>query len=131
MAGAQQDRAARDLMNWDEIRQMAAGGLIRFGSHTRTHMRLGTRIPDDVLRDEICASRRMIEDALGTAVSSFCYPNGDFCPAALELVRSAYTTGVTTNHGWNGAQLDPHLIRRVGVHEDIACRPESFLTRLL
>ena len=70
----------RDLMNWDEIRQMAAGGLIRFGSHTRTHMRLGTRIPDEVLRDEICTSRRMIEDALGTAVSSFCYPQRRLLP---------------------------------------------------
>jgi peptidoglycan/xylan/chitin deacetylase (PgdA/CDA1 family) len=130
-AGARQDTALRDLMNWDEIRQMAASGLIRFGSHTRTHMRLGTRVSRDTLRDEICESRSIIEHALGADVSSFCYPNGEFCSEAVDIVRNAYTTAVTTNHGWNGTQLDPHMIRRVGVHEDIGCRPESFLTRLI
>jgi peptidoglycan/xylan/chitin deacetylase (PgdA/CDA1 family) len=130
-AGARQDATVRDLMNWDEIRRMAASGLIRFGSHTRTHMRLEARISSDTLRDEICESRSIIQQALGTDVSAFCYPNGEFCSEALGLVRSAYTTAVTTKHGWNGAQLDPHTIRRVGVHEDISCRPESLLTRLM
>jgi peptidoglycan/xylan/chitin deacetylase (PgdA/CDA1 family) len=122
--------ASRDLMNWEEIRQMAASGLVRFGSHTRTHLRLEARIEPETLRKEICESRAIIERALGTEVSAFCYPNGELCPEALGLVRDTYATAVTTEHGWNGVRLDPHLIRRVGVHEDISSRPAAFLARL-
>jgi peptidoglycan/xylan/chitin deacetylase (PgdA/CDA1 family) len=120
----------RDLMNWDEIRQMAAGGKIRFGSHTRRHTRLDARAPAEVLEDEIGVSRRLIEQQLQTPVNSFCYPNGDHCPAAVDLVRGAYTTAVTTRRGWNSASSDAHLLSRVGVHEDVSSTPAAFLSRL-
>jgi peptidoglycan/xylan/chitin deacetylase (PgdA/CDA1 family) len=120
----------RDLMNWDEIRQMAGGGKIRFGSHTRRHTRLDARAPAEVLQDEIGASRRLIEQQLQTSVSSFCYPNGDHCPAAVDLVRGSYATAVTTRRGWNSVSSDAHLLNRVGVHEDVSSTAAAFLSRL-
>ncbi|HEY0340555.1 MAG TPA: polysaccharide deacetylase family protein, partial [Steroidobacteraceae bacterium] len=124
------DGGDRDLMNWDEIRQMAAGGQVRFGSHTRRHTRLDARAPVEVLRDEIEASRGLIEQQLRTSISSFCYPNGDHCPAALDLVRRSYATAVTTRRGWNSVSSDTHLLNRVGVHEDVASTAAAFVTRL-
>jgi peptidoglycan/xylan/chitin deacetylase (PgdA/CDA1 family) len=122
--------AGRDLMSWDEIRQMAASGKIRFGSHTRRHTRLDTRAPAELLEDEIRGSRGLIEQQLQATVSSFCYPNGDHCPAALELVRSVYATAVTTRRGWNSVSSDAHLLSRVGMHEDVSSTGPAFLARL-
>jgi peptidoglycan/xylan/chitin deacetylase (PgdA/CDA1 family) len=121
----------RDLMNWDEIRRMAEGGKIRFGSHTRRHTRLEARVPLSALQDEICVSRTLIEQQLQVSVTSFCYPNGDHCPAAVDLVRTAYATAVTTQRGWNRAGTDTYLLKRVGVHEDVSSSPSAFLSRLL
>lgn len=126
-AAAHQDR---DLMNWDEVRQMAASGLVRFGSHTRRHIRLDARATADVLQDEIRESRVRIERELRTPVTAFCYPNGDHCPAAVELVRGAYATAVTTRRGWNSTTSDRYLLNRVGVHEDISNTAAAFLSRL-
>ena len=120
----------RDLMNWDEVRQMAASGWVRFGSHTRRHTRLDVRAASEVLRDEICQSQVSLERELHTPISSFCYPNGDHCPAAVELVRSAYATAVTTRRGWNSPSSDRWLLNRVGVHEDISSTAPAFLARL-
>ncbi len=122
--------AERDLLSWEEAREMAASGLIRFGSHTRRHIRLDARTAADVLQDEIRQSRPAIEERLGTPVSSFCYPNGDHCPAAVELVRASYLTAVTTRRGWNSASTDPHLLNRVGVHEDVSASAAAFVARL-
>jgi hypothetical protein len=122
--------AGRDLMSWDEIRQMAAGGNIRFGSHTRRHTRLDARTAMGVLEDEIRASRRLIERQLQHTVSSFCYPNGDHCPAAVDLVRQTYATAVTTRRGWNSTSSDAHLLSRIGMHEAVSSTAPAFLARL-
>jgi peptidoglycan/xylan/chitin deacetylase (PgdA/CDA1 family) len=120
----------RDLLDWEEAREMAASGLIRFGSHTRHHIRLDERASQDVLESEIRDSRTGIEQHLGTSVSSFCYPNGDHCPAAVELVRASYRSAVTTRKGWNSPSSDPHLLNRVGVHDDVSSTASAFLARL-
>ena len=120
----------RDLMNWDEVRQMAASGWVRFGSHTRRHTRLDVRAAAEVLRDEICQSQVSLERELHRPISSFCYPNGDHCPAAVDLVRASYATAVTTHRGWNSVSSDRWLLNRVGVHEDISSTAPAFLARL-
>lgn len=120
----------RDLMSWEEIRAMQAGGLVRFGSHTRRHTRLLASIDADTLADEVQGSRAEIARSLGNEPQTFCYPNGDLSPAALERVRATYRGAVTTRHGWNDRESDHCLLRRVGVHEDVSCTRASFLSRL-
>lgn len=122
--------AERDLMSWDEIREAHRSGLVRFGSHTRRHQRL-TKVRDaEQLRDEIVASREVIAEQLGTPPRTFCYPNGDVSPEALELVRRHYSGAVTTARSWNTAASDKHLLNRVGVHDDVSSTPASFIARL-
>lgn len=122
--------ADRDLMSWDEIREAHSTGLVRFGSHTRRHQRL-TKIQDkEQLRDEIVASREIIAERLGTRPRTFCYPNGDVSPEALELVRRYYLGAVTTARSWNTAACDKHLLNRVGVHDDVSSTSTSFIARL-
>jgi hypothetical protein len=121
--------AARDLMNWEEVRKIAAGGLVGFGSHTRRHIRLDSRASTEVMRNEIFNSRRDLERQLDRPVTSFCYPSGALCPDAVDLVRQAYASAVTTARGRNLRDTDRHLLRRVGMHEDVSGTESAFAAR--
>lgn len=121
---------ARDLLDWAEIQQMADSGLVRFGSHSRRHTRLLASLDPAVIRDEVTGSRAVLEARLRRPVSLFCYPNGDVSGPAESEVRREYLGAVLTIPGWNEGSIDPHRLRRVGVHEGIARRPEGFVTRL-
>ena len=120
----------RDLLDWDEIREMSAGGLFRFGSHTRRHTRLLENLGDETLADEIEGSADAIARHLGVKPALFCYPNGDFGAAALDLVSRSYLAAVTTQHGWNTPTTPRDRLRRVGVHEDTTATKHGFLRRL-
>lgn len=121
---------ARDLMDWEEIREMAGSGLIRFGSHTRRHTRLRTDVPMDGLHDEIAGSQQLLAESLGAAPRTFCYPNGDHSPQAVAMVRERYLGAVTTQRGWNSPTSDRCLLQRVGVHEDVSSSATQFVSRL-
>lgn len=120
----------RDLMSWDEIEQMRAADLVRFGSHTRRHTRLSRVTDPAVLEDEVLVSRRQLRERLGAFSDTFCFPNGDTSPQAIRCVRSAYLGAVTTETGWNRRASDPYLLRRMGVHEDVSASRTQLLARL-
>jgi peptidoglycan/xylan/chitin deacetylase (PgdA/CDA1 family) len=120
----------RDILNRDEIAQMAASGLVRFGSHTKTHFRLGGRISSEELGREIVDSRKHLQELSGQPIDLFCYPNGETSSAAIDLVRRHYLGAVTTRSGWHSAGADSYLVRRIGVHEDVSSAREPFLQRL-
>lgn len=128
-AGRETDPAP-DLLDWEQVREMAATGLVRFGSHSRRHTRLLPGLEPAVLEDEIGGSRRLLERRLGRPVGLFCYPNGDYTAAALDLVRAGYDGAVTTDTGWARPGTDPHLVPRLGVHDDVSRSREAFLARL-
>jgi len=122
--------AAAEILNGEEVAKMSATGMIRFGSHTATHFRLGGRMSSQQLEREIVGSRKVLQALSGQAIDLFCYPNGDTSPAAVDLVRRHYLGAVTTRKGWHSADGDPHLIQRVGVHEDVSSTRAPFLERL-
>jgi len=128
VAGASTPR--RSVLNRQEIRSMSDSGLVRFGSHTRTHQRFRDDLTPEMLRSEIFESAKEIQVDVGRPSTLFCYPNGDTTPAAVELVRTKYSAAVTTRKGWHTPDRDAHLIRRIGVHEDISSRRSAFLARI-
>jgi len=119
-----------EILDHAQIVKMSASGLIRFGSHTATHFRLGGRIPPQELEREIVGSRKVLQELSGQAINLFCYPNGETSVEAVDLVRRNYLGAVTTRKGWNDASGDPHLMRRIGVHEDVSSARAAFLERL-
>lgn len=121
---------AAEILSRSDVVQMAASGLVRFGSHTMTHLRLGGPIPSQELEREIAGSRSRLLDMLGQEIDLFCYPNGETSPEALDCVRRHYVGAVTTRRGWHAAGRDPHLIRRIGVHEDVSDTREALLARV-
>ncbi|MGH8201353.1 MAG: polysaccharide deacetylase family protein [Steroidobacteraceae bacterium] len=123
-------RDEREILDREQVSRMGATGLVRFGSHTATHLRLGGRIPSQELEREIVGSQTALRDLCGQTVNLFCYPNGETSAAAIDLVRRHYLGAVTTRRGWHSASGDPYLIRRIGVHEDVSSAREAFLERL-
>lgn len=135
LIGAAEESAApeadkRELMNVDEVRRVAASGLVRFGSHTATHFRLGGQVAAEDLEREVVLSRSELQEICGQPIDVFCYPNGETSPAAIELTRRNYLGAVTTRQGWHAARQDPCLISRIALHEDVSDTSQAFLARV-
>ncbi len=120
----------RDMLNIQEIGAMAASGLIRFGSHSRTHFRLDASATEAVLHEEIVESRAQLQRICGQPIDLFCYPNGISSASSTDLVKRHYIGAVITATGWHAAKLDPLLIPRIRLHDDITRDRDTFLARL-
>lgn len=118
------------LLNWQQISTMIDSNLIEIGSHTCHHVRLNNNASDQKLNDEIVSSKATIEQNIGKNIKTFCFPNGDFCPQALELVEKNYLAAVSTQSGWHNTSGSNHLIKRIGIHQDITNDRTSFLARI-
>lgn len=90
------------MMNWDEIRRLAADPLVTFGAHTRRHFALAKLTLADA-RAEIAESTRRLEREIGKECRHFSYPYGDEAsagPREFALVKElGLKTGVTTRKG--------------------------------
>lgn len=99
------------LMDKAQVREWLAAGH-RIGSHTVNHPWL-TRLDPARAREEIAASKKMLEDTFGLAIEHFCYPYGDWNARVRDLVAEAgYLTACTTEPGINLPDTDRFALRR-------------------
>ncbi len=119
------------LMDWDQLQEMAASGLVEVGSHTCSHKRLTNALTLAELQYEIAESKNILEKKLQRTVDLFCFPNGDYNEAALSLVKKHYQASVTTQRGINnGEPLNLHELKRIGIHDEVTCSRVAFRARL-
>ncbi|WP_072397237.1 polysaccharide deacetylase family protein [Hyphomicrobium sp. CS1GBMeth3] len=95
-AGYDSSTLCRDLiMDWDEIRALAADPLVTIGAHTRRHFAVA-RLPEDEARAEIAESASRIERELGRPCRHFSFPYGDATSAGPRDFAIARTLGLET-----------------------------------
>lgn len=82
----------------DQIKEMAASGLVRFGSHTSSHFDL-RNLGESELRDELGGSKSIISSLTGQDINCICYPAGGYNSTTLALAKEYYSYGFTTNSG--------------------------------
>jgi peptidoglycan/xylan/chitin deacetylase (PgdA/CDA1 family) len=107
-------------LDWEEVQEMARGGLVTFGSHTHTHPIL-SRCSPETQREELRVSRDILRERLGGA-DLFAYPNGsraDFTADTKRLLAElGYRCALATVPGLNRPGADLYELRRVGVGAD-------------
>lgn len=116
----EQGHADRVVLDWDTIREMEAGGLVEFHSHTVSHRKCNA-LERDVLVRELDGSKEIMEREMGKPCPYLCWPYGKFNNMAVDVAREAgYTAIFTTIHGVVEAGSDPFRIKRIVVKDDVA-----------
>ena len=107
---------ATPLLDWTQIREMAAWDGVSFQAHTATHPHLN-RITLEQLRYEISASKQQMEQQLQRPMDILCYPYGHWSDEVVEETRAAgYKMAVTTGFGRVRRDDDPLRLPRVSVY---------------
>jgi peptidoglycan/xylan/chitin deacetylase (PgdA/CDA1 family) len=84
------------MMNVSQVKKLSDSGH-EIGAHTVTHPKL-TKVSLSKAQTEIKESKHFLEDLLGTEVTSFAYPKGDYNEEVKKLVGMAgYRAAVTAN----------------------------------
>jgi peptidoglycan/xylan/chitin deacetylase (PgdA/CDA1 family) len=111
----------RPCLSWSQVKELAKAG-VEFGSHTVNHPQLHG-LPEQILREEVYRSKQEIEERLGRAISSFCYPyafpehDRVFCTGFRTLLAEAgYSYGVCTALGRVRSDSDQFFLRRLPVN---------------
>lgn len=100
------------LMDAGGVREWLAAGH-DIGSHSLSHPHL-TRIDPGQAREEIYASKRLLEDTFNRTIDCFCYPYGDWNDEIRDLVMNAgYKAAFTTTTGVNKPEQSPFSLKRM------------------
>jgi peptidoglycan/xylan/chitin deacetylase (PgdA/CDA1 family) len=111
---ADEGREAPKLLDRESLGEMRVCN-VTFGSHTLTHPFL-TRVGPARRREEISASKTMLEDLLGEEIRHFCYPDGDFNAAVVDEVgRAGYTAALTCIRGSATSADNPLILPRKAI----------------
>ncbi len=110
-------RISRQFLNWNEIKTMAENG-IEFGSHTLNHPVLTLETKTDST-NEICESKKVLEEKLQKSIDSFAYPNGGFNEEVVQIVKSAGYRCAFNGERLPGDKADLFRIPRIDVNENM------------
>jgi peptidoglycan/xylan/chitin deacetylase (PgdA/CDA1 family) len=111
----------KEYMTWSEARELRANG-VRIGSHTVSHPQLRLLAAREI-DDETCRSKQIIEDKIGSSVTSFSYPfafpqaDRAFAKDLRDILqRHGYENGVSTVIGTARAHHDRFFLPRLPVN---------------
>ncbi len=103
-----------EFLTWHDVDALLAAGW-QAASHGVGHVDLATADPATV-KNELCASRRQIEQRLGLKCEMFAYPWGRSNRHLRAEIRAAgYLYGLAGDHAALTAQSDPLALPRINV----------------
>ncbi len=101
------------IMTWDDVEKAHHAG-ITIGSHSACHLKLGT-LDSTVVKQQLCMSKKDIEDRLHVKCRYLCYPNGNKNTYVRRLAKECgYKAAMTTEPGLNAINIDLFSLRRIG-----------------
>lgn len=109
------------FMSTEQAKSLVDDEFITVGNHTKTHPYLSRIGNQTELENQICGGKDRLQDMLGTEITRFAYPRGDYSDEAVELVRKSHEIGVSTHprvvdDGFFEDGVDPYLVPRVKAH---------------
>ena len=102
-------------INRAEAHELAVGGLIEIGSHSRSHPSFPDLNPVQQ-RQEMADSRSALEEIIEKPLDSFAYPYGNYDQNTPRLAKEAgFSRACTVDNGQVRPGGDPFLLPRFGV----------------
>jgi peptidoglycan/xylan/chitin deacetylase (PgdA/CDA1 family) len=107
-------------LEWSEISEMINTSKVDAGSHTHKHLLLAN-YNNEVIKNELSLSKKIIDRETGINTRLFCYPNGaigDFNEKTKLIIKeSGYSCALTTVRGTNNAISNLYELKRFGVDD--------------
>jgi peptidoglycan/xylan/chitin deacetylase (PgdA/CDA1 family) len=79
-------------------------------------------LKQEEVEEELTRSKEelIVHKAVDPSFIAFSYPNGNYNEEICHMVKEAgYSLAVTTEKGWNYKGLDPFILKRFPIHQDI------------
>jgi len=108
------------FMGWRELRSMHESGQL-IGAHGWSHALL-TNCTQEDLDNELSRSRSMLEDKLGTSITTMSLPGGRYNHTVLEACRRAGYTQVFTSVPRAERVPPGFLVGRLNIRDDVRLR---------
>ena len=113
------DRGFKGMMNWDQIRELAAAG-VTIANHSASHPHMPL-LGDERRRSEIARANARFIKELGKAPKLFAYPYGEYGLAEKRAVRDAgFIAAFGQQSGVAFAGHDMYALPRFALNENYA-----------
>ncbi|TXS91898.1 polysaccharide deacetylase family protein [Parahaliea maris] len=114
------DKGYSHFMNWEQLAEMQASGLVEIGPHSLSHAHLEQRKPGETgsdWRQRVSAEIKESAERLAAKLPEppipvFAYPFGEYSAATLELVAEAGMRGLAQQSGAFGPAVPARRIPR-------------------
>jgi peptidoglycan/xylan/chitin deacetylase (PgdA/CDA1 family) len=102
------------MLNRAQLTEAAAAG-VEIAAHTRSHPQLD-QLPEQAVREELCTSKRWLEDEIGLAVPGLAYPFGYSSARVRQVAREAgYRYAHAVGNRTASSADDPFALPRLTV----------------
>ncbi len=106
----------RQSLSIQEMKEMLP--FVDFQSHSKTHPSL-TTCDDEDCWNEICDSKKHLEELLNKSCEHLSYPNGDYGEREESVCKKCgYRSARTVNIGWNDNNTDPYHLKIIFVGDN-------------
>jgi peptidoglycan/xylan/chitin deacetylase (PgdA/CDA1 family) len=108
---------AKRMLNWRELAEINEAG-IEIGAHTVKHPKLDL-LPENLVREELSASKSLLEDHLGLEVPGLAYPFGYSNAMVRQVARDlGYTYGYSVGNALTTSTAGKFTLPRLTVRRN-------------
>lgn len=118
------------FLNWNEMSEMEASGLIDIEPHTETHQKLNKLTTEETFA-EINVSKKMIEEKLNKKCHFFSYPFGIYNDNIIKILKDfSFRAGLSIDKGRIDFKTDKFILRRNSIDSAVKFREFKNIIKL-